>query len=423
MKFNFRKAVALAAVTALAFTGCSSKGGGSDTTGADGKTKIVVDMWAGGEKDTEALKKQVEIAQKALPDIQIELRTAPWGDFFTKLTTNMGTDNMACVTGMNSGKLSDYKAGFVELTEADLATAGLKSADFAPRATDILSDGGTMYGLPFDMATMLTYHNVDMINATGAPQPKNGWTFDDFEATATAATKDDKQGFGIGMGDFQWQALPISKSGTQPVTADGKLDIANPAFVEASTWYAGLVTDKKVALPVGSASDAGWGEDQFSNGNAAMAVDGTWNASSYIKNDAGFKVGMTNLPAPAGGKATGLILGSGYGVAKSCKDKDSALKVLGALLSKEAQDYVASSGRSYPARVESQPLYFESIDEQYRDVVKQAFDAAFANVEAQHVSPNWSKVNAYIQPELVSVYSGSKPMPEVLNSAQQQFQQ
>ena len=423
MKFKIRKAIALAAVAALALTGCSSKGGGSDTTGENGKTRIVVDMWAGGQKDTDALKKQVEIAQKALPDIQIELRTAPWGDFFTKLTTNMGTDNMACVTGMNSGKLTDYKSGFAELTEADLATAGLKSSDFAKDATQILSNGGTMYGLPFDMATMLVYHNADMISSTGAPQPKNGWTFDDFEATAAAATKDGKQGFGIGMGDFQWQALPISKSGTQPVTADGKLDIANPAFVEAATWYAGLVTDKKVALPVGSASDAGWGEDQFSNGNAAMAVDGTWNASSYIKNDAGFKVGMTNLPAPAGGKATGLILGSGYGVAKSCKDKDSALKVLGALLSKEAQDYVASSGRSYPARVESQPLYFESIDEQYRDVVKQAFDAAFANVEAQHVSPNWSKVNSYIQPELVSVYSGSKPMPEVLNSAQQQFQQ
>ena len=67
MKINFRRAVALAAVTALAFTGCSSKGGGSDTTGSDGRTRIVVDMWAGGEKDTEAIKKQVEIAQKALP--------------------------------------------------------------------------------------------------------------------------------------------------------------------------------------------------------------------------------------------------------------------------------------------------------------------------------------------------------------------
>ena len=97
--------------------------------------------------------------------------------------------------------------------------------------------------------------------------------------------------------------------------------------------------------------------------------------------------------------------------------------MLGALLSKEAQDHIASSGRSYPARVESQPLYFNSIDEQYRDAVKQAFEAAFANVEAQHVSPNWSKVNSYIQPELVSVYNGSKPMSDVLNSAQKQFQQ
>ena len=186
MKFKIRKAIALAAVAALALTGCSSKGGGSDTTGENGKTRIVVDMWAGGQKDTDALKKQVEIAQKALPDIQIELRTAPWGDFFTKLTTNMGTDNMACVTGMNSGKLTDYKSGFAELTEADLATAGLKSSDFAKDATQILSNGGTMYGLPFDMATMLVYHNADMISSTGAPQPKNGWTFDDFEATAAA---------------------------------------------------------------------------------------------------------------------------------------------------------------------------------------------------------------------------------------------
>ena len=40
MKFKIRKAIALAAVAALALTGCSSKGGGSDTTGENGKTRI-----------------------------------------------------------------------------------------------------------------------------------------------------------------------------------------------------------------------------------------------------------------------------------------------------------------------------------------------------------------------------------------------
>ncbi|MDO5065753.1 MAG: sugar ABC transporter substrate-binding protein [Propionibacteriaceae bacterium] len=422
MKVNFRKVVALTAVAALALTGCGGKGGGAET-GADGRPKIIVDMWAGGEEDTAAIKKQIEIAQKALPDIEIELRTAPWGDFFTKLTSNMGTGNMACVTGMNSGKLSDFKEGFVELTEADLATAGLSAKDLAPGATDILSSSGTMYGVPFDMATMLVYYNADMIQATGAPEPRVGWTFEDFEATAKAATTGDKQGFAVGMGDFQWQALPIAKAGAQPVTAEGKLDIANPAFVEAATWYSGLVTEHHVALPVASASDAGWGEEQYSNGNAAMAVDGTWNAVSYLGNDAGFEVGMVNLPAGASGSSLGLVLGSGYGVAKTCQNKEAALKVMGALLSKEAQDHIASSGRSYPARTESQPLYFSSIDEKYRDRVKTAYEAAFAHVEGQRVSPNWSKVNAYIQPELVSVYTGAKPMAEMLQTAQQQFEQ
>lgn len=423
MKVNFRKVITLGAVAALALTGCGGGKGDGAQTGSDGRAKIIVDMWAGGDKDIAAIKKQVEIAQASLPDIEIELRTAPWGDFFTKLTSNMGTGNMACVTGMNSGKLTDFKEGFVELTEADLTTAGLKTSDLAPGATEILSDAGKMYGVPFDMATMLVYYNADMITANGAPEPSNGWSFDDFEATAKAATTADKQGFAVGMGDFQWQALPIARAGMQPVTAEGGLDIANPAFVEAATWYSGLVTDQKVALPVASASDAGWGEEQFSNGNAAMAVDGTWNAVSYLGNDAGFEVGMVNLPAGEGGTSLGLVLGSGYGVAKTCQNKEAALKVMGALLSKEAQDHIASSGRSYPARAESQPLYFTSIDEKYRERVQQAYDAAFANVEGQHVSPNWSKVNAYIQPELVSVYTGAKPMSEVLQSAQQQFQQ
>lgn len=422
-----RPRIAAAALTAVALVlagaGCSpSTSSSSSASGAGAKATIVIDMWAGGEKDQAAIKKQVDIAQQANPDVTLELRTAPWGDYFTKLTTNMASNNMACITGMNSGKLSDYKAGFVPLTEAELTKAGLKVADFAPGATEILSDSGTMYGLPFDVATMLVYYNKDMIASSGAPEPKNGWTFADFEATAKAATKDGKAGFAVGMGDFQWQALPISKSGTQPVTADGKLDIANAKFVDAATWYAGLVTQQKVALPVASASDLGWGEDQFSNKNAAMAVDGTWNAVSYLTDEKGPKAGLVNLPAGDSGKSLGLILGSGFGIAKNCKTPDAALKVLGSLLGKEAQDYVASSGRSYPARAESQPLYFTSLDEKIRPEVKAAFEAAFANVQGQHVSPNWSKVSAYVTPELVSVYTGAKDMKSVLDTAQQQFQ-
>lgn len=327
---------------------------------------------------------------------------------------------MACVTGMNSGQLASYTDGFVALTEDDITAAGLSEGDFATGATDILKNKGELYGLPFDVATMLTYYNEDMLTAAGADIPAVDWSFEDFESIAKAATKDGKFGFGIGMGDFQWQALPIAKSGQQPVAEDGTLRIDDPAFVEAAEWYAGLATDLKVAAPVASASDGGWGETQFSGENAAMAVDGTWNAVGYLTNDAGFKAGL--VPLPKGDKGNlSLILGSGYGISKTCENKDAALKVLGSLLSKDSQDYIASSGRSYPARAESQPLYFESLDESYRDQVEQVFEAAFTQVEGQYVSDDWAKVGTYVQPELVSIYNSQQDMKTVLESAQQQF--
>ena len=414
-KIHLVPAPAVTVGAALVLTGC----GGGAAPAADGDT-IVVDMWSGSESDTKALEAQIAIAQKENPDVKVKLQTAPWSDFFTKLTTNMASGNMACITGMSGAQLGGYTGGFRELTDADLKTAGIDWKDFTPSADGILSFEGKLYGVPFDVATMLVYYNQDMLTAAGAPTPKVGWTFDGFDATAAAATKNGKHGFGIGMGGYQWMSLPIARSATQPASEDGTLHIDDKAFVDAATWYAGLVTEKKVAAPVASASDTGWGENQYTGGNAAMAVDGTWNAVSYLNNESGFAAGMVPLPAGAKGNP-GPILGSGYGISKTCKNPEAALKVLGSLLGSDAQDYIASSGRSYPARLSSQPLYFDSIDEKHRDQVKTVFEAAFADTVPMYMTKNWQKLDSYIQPNLVSVYNGQMTMKDLLANAQAQF--
>lgn len=416
MRRTMTCALAASAAATLMLAGCGSGGDSGD----GGDDTIVVSMWAGSESDVEALEAQMDIAREQNPDLNIKLRTAPWGDYFTKLTTNMASGNMACVLGMNSGMLSGYTEALQELSEDDLATAGLSIDDLAPGAEAILTNQGTLYGIPFDLSTMLVYYNQDMLDKAGAQTPEIDWTFDDFEQIAQAATTEEFYGFGMGMGGFQWQALPIARSGVQPVTEDGTLQIDNPDFVDAASWYAGLVTDLHVAAPVGSASATGWGENQYTGQNAAMAVDGTWNAVSYLQNDAGFEAGMAPLPSGDNGSLS-LVLGSGYGISKTCDNREAALKVMGSLLSKDSQDYIASSGRSYPARAESQPLYFESIDEKYRDQVKAVFDAAFEETQGQYVTDDWAKIDAFIQPRLVSVYSGETTMADMLAQAQQRF--
>ncbi|WP_129667839.1 ABC transporter substrate-binding protein [Phytoactinopolyspora endophytica] len=411
--------VTAAAVAALVLTACGSDDGGGDA-GSGGTSTIVWDMWAGGEEDTAFLDETLEIVQAENPDIDIELQTAPWNDYFTKLTTNLSAGNVACVTSMNGQRLSTYAEAFMPLTPEDLEKAGLSEDDFADGALDVMTYDGELYGVPFDVATMLVYYNKDMFAETGADEPQHGWTFDDFETAAEATTTDAHKGFGIGMAEFQWMSFPIAMAGKQPVDEDGNLALTDPDFVDAATWYAGLVTEQEAAAPAPSASETGWGETEYSAGNVAMAVDGTWNAVTYLNNDSGFAAGMTNLPAGDHG-STALVLGSGYGIADSCEDKDAALEVLGSLVGKDAQDAMASSGRSYPARAESQPLYFESLDDEVRDDVQAAFDAAFADVEGQRSTSDWDQVNTAIQPQLVSVYSGQAEMGDMLDQVQQQF--
>ncbi|GAA3668408.1 ABC transporter substrate-binding protein [Microbacterium marinilacus] len=411
---------AIAAGAALTLTACGApSGGGGTSSGGDGKPRIVWDMWAAGESDVDALEAQLAIAQEENPDVDIQLQHAPWNDYFTKLTTNLASGNVACVTSMNGQRLSGYYEAFMPLTAEDLATAGIDEADFTEGSLDIMSYDGQLYGLPYDVAAMMVYYNKDMFAETGTAEPEAGWSFDDFDAAVAGATTDAHPGFGMGMGEFQWMSLPIARSGTQPVDESGALALTDPDFVEASEWYAAIAEDGYGSLPP-SASDTGWGEQEYQAGNVAMAVDGTWNAVSYLNNEAGFEAGMVDLPQQ-GGERLGLILGSGYGISADCEDKEAALKVLGSLVGEAAQDQIASSGRSYPARIDSQPLYFESLEEGVRDEVQAAFDATFTGLEGQRSTPDWAQVNEAIQPQLVSVYTGQTTIADVLEQAQQQF--
>lgn len=416
-----KKTIVLAAATSglLVLAACGNGNGDGSADGDGQMQNVVFDMWAGGEDEVNALQAQIEHAEEELGDVTIELRSSPWNDFFTQLTTRVSSGDMACITGMNGQRLSGYADAFLPLGEEEFATAGIDPADFTDGSLDIMTHDDVLYGLPYDVSAMMVFYNKDAFAEQGVAEPELGWSFDDFETALHDVHTDDLPAFGIGLGEFQWMSLPIARAQQQPVNEAGELDLTNPGFLEAAEWYAGIAADGYGEAPP-SASETGWGEQQYEAGNVVMAVDGTWNAVSYLDNQGGFEAGMVDLPAAdTGGLA--LVLGSGYGVSADCEDPETALRVLGALVGEGAQDEIASSGRSYPARISSQPLYFEALDEDIRDEVEAAFDAAFTDLEGQRSTNDWAQVNEMIQPNLVSVFAGQSTMTEVLEQAQQQF--
>lgn len=431
MKRTVSLFVTLACAGALALSGCSGSGKTSGATeNADGTKTITWGMWGGSEDDQNWLKSQIATVEKQNKDIKIKLDSASWGDFWTKFTTNLSAGQVPCVVGINSSKVDTYSEAYSPLTDEDLKTAGIDPAAYGEGVLDMFKVGSDRLGIPYDISVMLTYLNKDAIKAAGQEVPSPDWSFADFERVAKAVTdKGDIKGFAVSPAEFQFLALPISYSGTQPIDKDGKIALTDPKFTEAAKWYASLVTEKKVADPIDSASSMGWGEDQFSNGNAAMAVDGTWNAVSYLKgkddpNAPKFEVGVLPIPLKDG-KSTAMLLGSGYGISKTCPDRTAALKVLGSLLSAEAQTATAKQGRSYPSLTASQPAYFESLAEatspEVSKEVQSVFEIAFKTPQGPNRNPNWAKVADALPAELAAVYNGQADIGEVFKSLQDRF--
>lgn len=409
---------AIVAVGALGLTACAS---GDPGAGDGGKTTIVWNMWGGDTESDQKLKDQMAVAQKLVgDDITIELQTAPWDDFFTKLNASVASGNVACVTGINGQRINGYTSAFVPLTEDELKVTGVSRDDYNPGVLSVMESGDTLYGLPYDTATMFLYYNADLFEKAGVDLPTNDWTIGDFEdAAKTITAKTGVKGFAVSLDETQWLSIPMAISGRQAVDEDGKLDMTNPDFVKAATWYGGLVTDLGVSNAVPSASESSWEATQFENGQAAMIIDGTWNATRYTDPGNAFTGGAIRMPAGEGGPY-GVTLGSGYGISKDCKDKEAALKVLGALTGPEVEAVIAKQG-GYPAQLGSQSLYFDALPAESHDNVTAAFTAGFDGSTAERATDEWTQVTEAMPSELVSVYTGQETMANALQNLQSRF--
>ncbi|MER6948443.1 sugar ABC transporter substrate-binding protein [Nonomuraea sp. NPDC000554] len=411
------KAMLAAGLVLLAgATACG--GGGSGTAGGarqdDGTVTLDWEMWAGSEEEKAQLDHLAQLVTQQNPKIRIKLRTAPFNAYFTKLQTEFAAGKQACIVSMQSLRLGAY---------ADLLEPLTAPEGFAPASLEALKMDGKQLALPYDLSPMLLYYNKDAFVKAGLPEPKAGWTVADFEKAAKTLTTGGKSGFGMSFSDLHTLSLLLSYNGAKPVTDDVKLQMDSPPMVDALTWYAGLAKGKVGSVPAGSA-EAGWGETQFVNGNAMMAIDGSWNVGSTIK-DAKFKVGLAPLPAGTSGSKT-YVANSGFGVAKGCAYKDEAIKAVSVLSGKEAQAYLAGAGRGFPARTEQQAAYEDFLVKQNQDksadvqaamaAVKQGLDGGVP----LFTTKNWDDVTKTMAQYLLQVYTGAQSPKDALTTIQQQ---
>jgi ABC-type glycerol-3-phosphate transport system substrate-binding protein len=291
---------------------------------------------------------------------------------------------------------------------------GVDLSQFDKSILQGLQVDGKQVAIPYDLGPLMVYYNKDMFDKAGVQAPKPGWTTNDFLAAAKKLTTGGKYGFAA-FPVIDW-TLPfaISMFGVNPVTADGKVDLTNPKYVQAAQWYADLVRKQKVAPTLPATNDTTWPINQFIAGNAAMVMDGPWDLIN-TKAQAKFNVRLAPVPAGANGSHT-VTAGSGFGISHSCKNPDAAMKAIAVITGPEGLQYLGEQGRAFPARTAQQKYW-------YKNAVpgaQQALEAANKGSQPYRTTKNWNQLSQLFVQYGIPAMNGQQSVETWLKNVQQQ---
>ena len=223
-------------------------------------------------------------------EIQIQATTLEWGTpFYTKLQTSaaigegpdIATYHLSRIPlAVDSGTLS-------EISDDDLAGAGISDADFTEAAVQAASVDGTRYAVPFDQHGLILYYNKDMLgeagllDENGLPTGLDG--LENFDAILAQFSGDGKYGVSTPTGDryrtiyslFGQQGGTMfdeAAGGFFPTDEDlGKL---TTAIEVVKGWVDKGYTPVQVESPAALAL--------FTSGQAPFFIMGNWEIPTFV---------------------------------------------------------------------------------------------------------------------------------------------
>jgi multiple sugar transport system substrate-binding protein len=277
----------------------------------------------------------IEQFEKENPDIQIHLEPVGSGDYYARILTQIAANDAPDILQIGDDAVPMFagKGAFVDLGPYITGSDGLDTNIYLPGLVDPGKYQNKQYLLPKDYSPLALYYNKKLFDATGAPYPKDGWTWDDFLATAKSLTKTE------GGQTTQWGVqLPaawtsgfeywVAAAGGRLISEDGKSFegfMNSDSVKRAVQFYADLYNKEKVAPPPADMNSFGGGNSEFDSGTAAMRIFGRW-PQSGMKNNPNIDLGVVGLPQDKA-RANVLFWG-GFGIWSGSKNKEAAWRFL-----------------------------------------------------------------------------------------------
>jgi multiple sugar transport system substrate-binding protein len=409
-------AIAAAASSSLLLSGCSAAGGAAPSDGyqppaKDIKAEITYAFW--DENQRAAIQGNVDAFNEEYPGIKVNLDVTPWGDYWTKIQTQASSDTLPDLFWLNGPNFQLYASnGKVEPITSIVDAGDIDPANYPEALVDLYKLDGVQYGVPKDFDTIGVWYNKDIFAQAGVDVPAADWTWDDFDAAASAISKAlaDKGIYGAagGMDGQTTYYNTIFQAGGEVISADGtKSGYDSPEAEKGIQFWTDLIASG--ASPSMQQLTDSPADQWFTSGKLGMYWGGSWFSGALVDSDMPGKVGV--LPLPVGAEAATAVHGVTNAVAAAGKNKQAAQALQVYLAGKDAQQQQGDLGAVIPAFTGTQTAFVDS----FPGVDLQVFLDELSVGKPLPISKNTAAWNALETELLPDAFSGARPVHDVLS--------
>jgi multiple sugar transport system substrate-binding protein len=222
--------------------------------------------------------------EKKNKTIHVNIQTAAYADYFTKLKTRVAGRQTPDTFELNYENFVTYAAAgtLLDLNKANVKDHSFKKTTYYGKAYDVFNLGGKQFGVPSSFSTVVLYYNKDLFKQAGVALPNSKWDWSD-EAAAAAKLKANLPAGTYA--DFQptqfWEFYKVlGQAGGQFLSADKKTALFNKQpGINALNWLVNKTQNgwTPTKAQMGTLAD----DAMFKAGKIAMYHSGIWLFSAF----------------------------------------------------------------------------------------------------------------------------------------------
>ncbi len=304
-----------------------------------GAEQVTLRMWEHTPQYEDSVTAVIEKFMEENPAIKIELEVKTPDQYYNLLSTAIQSGDAPDIFWANGTK-DTLLPNLVKMGGPMDLTGKIDLSAYDKMATDILYIDGKLWQTPgAAIGTRAVYYNKAIFDKYQLTVPT---TFAELEQICDTLKAEGVTPISFG-GKLSWAVLftfePILSAlspGWLDDAAAGKATLRDPrllkAFKKFDEW-----AEKGYFGKFYAGVDEGAMLLNFSKGNAAMCITGSWNAETFAKNNPDLKLGAFQMPMVGGERAMVVTYSTGYCASATTKHPDEVLTFLKFQVTPEAQ--------------------------------------------------------------------------------------